>query len=555
MSVRLEHWDAHPIAKLDYESTRSYVSSPRRLEIKKLRNLVLEAGEERTKLTVEAEKVYMIIAKEDGLLDKEELVAAHSGDYRIFDLLDADGNGVVTVDEWHDYIEGLKVSKGIRGEEYVSAFLDGIIRGFMNNAKKEGDITSLKKAQAMQSSDSTLARPPLFCLFNGAIAMHRNGHYAYSHRVHPLKTSQVLVKIWLTNVRISLGGGNPDCLPPSAHEGYETLPSRASLTWEGADMVAPWPLKTQAAIQNTSDGWAYSFEEPLIVPMTLYLDLNRQVEEDERREKAKYSGERADSKLGRRSDSKLGAGAPEAGSLAIGRNFLPKFVVLNLKNQSEDIFLSHTLEISKYLNTEKHSDHFSFDFEQNSTLDPNDTGEEEGHIKLELVSEPSKIESIVDDLEISVHEEMPSSIERKEVSILVQGIQIHGLASSLRDVRVLFEIIPVTCFGTTSHSLSSTEGTRLIADVPGDEMLNGITCVTESVRAVCHLYKALRVTVMAKRAFTSRRLPDPNPNHNHNHNHNPNCTLDEQEPSSRPWERAVDPSGCLPGQSMGGALH
>ena len=107
--------------------------------------------------------------------------------------------------------------------------------------------------------------------------------------------------------------------------------------------------------------------------MTLYLDLNRQAEEDELREKAKCS-DRIDSKLGRRPDSKLGS-SPEAGTGVRGRNFLPKFVVLNLVNQSEDIFLSHTLDISRYLTTEKKSDHFSFDFEQNSTLDPNDTGE------------------------------------------------------------------------------------------------------------------------------------------------------------------------------------
>ena len=58
----------------------------------------------------EAEVVFKQIAGLEGdpeLMSKEELVAAHHGDFKIFSKMDTDADGNVTLDEWHDWRQSM----------------------------------------------------------------------------------------------------------------------------------------------------------------------------------------------------------------------------------------------------------------------------------------------------------------------------------------------------------------------------------------------------------------------------------------------------------------
>ena len=66
-------------------------------------------------LAAHAREIFVYIAGQDGdsaHMTKEELVTAHGGDYRLFERLDSNGDGVVTQQEWLAFLDLTRAEKG-----------------------------------------------------------------------------------------------------------------------------------------------------------------------------------------------------------------------------------------------------------------------------------------------------------------------------------------------------------------------------------------------------------------------------------------------------------
>lgn len=56
--------------------------------------------------------LFSFMAGEDGTLDKEELIRAHGGDFKIFEAIDADSSNVVSEAEWREWLHKKHEQKG-----------------------------------------------------------------------------------------------------------------------------------------------------------------------------------------------------------------------------------------------------------------------------------------------------------------------------------------------------------------------------------------------------------------------------------------------------------
>ena len=83
----------------------------------------------RGELGMEAERVFNLIAAHDegsaNSITKEELVAAHGGDFNIFSTIDDDGDGIVSRYEWHRW---LNVTHEAQGDRWLASVLHTLSR-------------------------------------------------------------------------------------------------------------------------------------------------------------------------------------------------------------------------------------------------------------------------------------------------------------------------------------------------------------------------------------------------------------------------------------------
>ena len=114
----------------------------------------------------ESHRVYRLIAEmvdKDGVLQKDELVKAHGGDYQIFQSLDADQSGAVSSSEWILWLRTTHAAQpGVKeGDEWLRNFLFTLERG--------AGLRGLNAAQCLEAEHvyelvaSTMApsdRPP-----------------------------------------------------------------------------------------------------------------------------------------------------------------------------------------------------------------------------------------------------------------------------------------------------------------------------------------------------------------------------------------------------------
>jgi hypothetical protein len=80
----------------------------------------------------------------DGLLSKDELVAAHGGDFKIFAKLDTDGNGMISQDEFLAYLKSRHAEKGAKkaekGDQWLRQLLFTLRSGWTGIRTKELDV-------------------------------------------------------------------------------------------------------------------------------------------------------------------------------------------------------------------------------------------------------------------------------------------------------------------------------------------------------------------------------------------------------------------------------
>ena len=78
-------------------------------------------------LEEEAELVFQKVASIDGnpdLMSKAELVRAYHGDFKVFEDIDGDSDGNVTLDEWHAWLQRTHASKeGAKGDRWLKSVL------------------------------------------------------------------------------------------------------------------------------------------------------------------------------------------------------------------------------------------------------------------------------------------------------------------------------------------------------------------------------------------------------------------------------------------------
>ena len=86
-------------------------------------------------LQEEADAVFTTLAGPDGALAKEELVAASGGDFKLFERMEGDNDGLVSRVEWHCFLkrsyEDKKASKGAAAgaDRWLRTMLASVARG------------------------------------------------------------------------------------------------------------------------------------------------------------------------------------------------------------------------------------------------------------------------------------------------------------------------------------------------------------------------------------------------------------------------------------------
>jgi len=61
-------------------------------------------------------------------ITKEQLVAAHGHDFKLFEQIDRDGDGVVTLTEWHEFLRRTHVERGLKGDKWLLSILATLSR-------------------------------------------------------------------------------------------------------------------------------------------------------------------------------------------------------------------------------------------------------------------------------------------------------------------------------------------------------------------------------------------------------------------------------------------
>jgi len=128
----------------------------------------------------EAEDVFKLVAARhpDGdhiSITKEELVKAHDGDYGIFDKIDVDSDGNLTLDEWYDWLKRTHLEKG-------GAWLTSILHTLSRHLKAEAEAAAKVEGVARQEKMENSRRQP------AAVQQRNEGSRSHSAVDHILAT-------------------------------------------------------------------------------------------------------------------------------------------------------------------------------------------------------------------------------------------------------------------------------------------------------------------------------------------------------------------------------
>ena len=91
-------------------------------------------------IRAEAELVFGLVAslnadEDKNTMSKAELIKAHNGDFKLFEQLDGDSDGRVTLDEWHTFLERKHMEKGDKGDVWL--------RSVFHTLRKNAEIDSV----------------------------------------------------------------------------------------------------------------------------------------------------------------------------------------------------------------------------------------------------------------------------------------------------------------------------------------------------------------------------------------------------------------------------
>ena len=74
----------------------------------------------------EAEEVFHRVSGKDFMVSKLELVEAMNGDVKIFESIDADKSGKISIEEWYNWILVSHAAKGEAGPAWLRSLIDRI---------------------------------------------------------------------------------------------------------------------------------------------------------------------------------------------------------------------------------------------------------------------------------------------------------------------------------------------------------------------------------------------------------------------------------------------
>ena len=106
----------------------------------------------------EVSEVFTKVSLLDGdpnTMDKACLVAAQRGDFQLFEKIDTNEDGQITVDEWHEYLEKLHKSKGDKGTKHIKRILHTML---VNLADMEVDKQKKEAAEAEAAAKALEAK-------------------------------------------------------------------------------------------------------------------------------------------------------------------------------------------------------------------------------------------------------------------------------------------------------------------------------------------------------------------------------------------------------------
>lgn len=135
--------------------------APQALDSTPARNEPIAAGAdqvaatERGGIQTDAESVFRLLAgltpDDESTISKLELIKAHHGDFKLFEQLDVDSDGRITIDEWHRFLQSKHVEMGGKGDAWLRSLLHTLRQNI-----KQGDSDRSHEGRTLPEDQSVL---------------------------------------------------------------------------------------------------------------------------------------------------------------------------------------------------------------------------------------------------------------------------------------------------------------------------------------------------------------------------------------------------------------
>lgn len=126
----------------------------------KLYNDYAKEADYAMELKAEADSIFLRMSGSDGVLNKDELIEAHHGNFGVFADMDSGVDGLVTRDQWHSWLKTTREEKGEKGDKWLSSLLHTLSTN-LREAEEKKAVASPTEDTKADTSPSKVSPSPI----------------------------------------------------------------------------------------------------------------------------------------------------------------------------------------------------------------------------------------------------------------------------------------------------------------------------------------------------------------------------------------------------------